>query len=426
MADANEDVDSVASLNADGFAFYPGRASNEVINYNTKEGKATWKAATEALDPNDKFDCNPEGLRNFLKNVQLRGLEYGWDTVLEVPIDSTDILGESLDFIENYGSFSMEHLREVAEQYVNTQTRAAQDSAQLYFCLMKSLSATGRNKVNLHETEYLVGPQYSGIMCLKVIIRISAIDTNATEMTIRQQLSNLDTYIATISYDITKLNQHVNTLMEQLTARGGTTNDLLANLFRAYKSVKDRTFVQYIVLKESDYEEGSSQLTYTKLMLLADNKYKILKEKGEWCAPSAEEEKIIALQADLKKLRSQQKGGKKGKGKEGKDEKQGGKGKKGNDKSKKGKKDNAWMYEAPKEGEPHEKTKNGKKWIFCKHHKRWGEHTSEECKKIGLDNNKSDRAGDKGNNKGTNPRLVQAKAATVRFKTDDDSSDDDE
>jgi len=36
-----------------------------------------------------------------------------------------------------------------------------------------------------------------------------------------------------------KFNEHVKDLMDSLYARGQTTEDLLANLFKAYKAVKD-------------------------------------------------------------------------------------------------------------------------------------------------------------------------------------------
>jgi len=49
-----------------------------------------------------------------------------------------------------------------------------------------------------------------------------------------------------MSYDIIKFNEYVQDLMDSLTARGETTHDILANLFKAYKSVKDHDFTPYI------------------------------------------------------------------------------------------------------------------------------------------------------------------------------------
>jgi len=415
------------------FSETPGGASTDVIDYNTKEGKAIWKASTEPLNLTDKFDCTPDGLRDFLKLVQLRAWEFGWDnSVLDIPIDPTDPLGDTLPFLSNYGAFSMEHLTEVAAGYVNAQSRARQESAQLYDCLMKSLSKLGRSKVTLQEEEYTIMsptgvPRMVGVLLLKLIIRVSAIDTNATVMSIRQQLSSIDTYIATVNYDITKTNEKVNTLLESLGARGETTHDLLSNLFKAYKTVKDAAFVQYMTQKESDYEEGTTSLTPSRLMLLADNKYKTLKEKNEWCIPSAEQEEIVALRADMKKM--QQRANKAGKsnGKKGgkdKDGKKGAKKGKGGDKKSSKRTTKEWITKAPKPGEPKTKEVDGVTWKFCEKHKKWGQHTTEECEGRGIDTKPG--SDDKSKTK-WNPKLVRAQKATVRFSEapdEDDSSDD--
>lgn len=414
------------------FSETPGGASNAIIDYNTKEGKAIWKAATETLSLTDKFDCTPEGLRDFLKLVQLRAWEFGWDqSVLDIPIDPTDPLGDTLPFLGNYGSFSMEHLTEVAGTYVNTPSRARQESAQLYTCLMKSLTREGRSKVTLQEEDYTIEsqggePRMVGVLLLKVIIRVSAIDTNATVMSIRQQLSSIDTYIATVSYDITKTNEKVNTLLESLSARGETTHDLLSNLFKAYRTVKDAEFVRYMTQKESDYEEGTTSLTPSRLMLLAENKFKTLKEKKEWCIPSAEQEEIVALRADLKKIQQKANKANKSNGKKdgkGKDGKKGDKKGKSNDKKPSKKSTKEWITKAPKPGEPKTKEVDGVTWKFCEKHKKWGQHTTEECEGRGIDT----KPGTDDKKTKWNPKLVRAQKATVRFSelpSDDDSSDD--
>ena len=406
--------------NAIRFAHTPATATDDIIDYSTKEGKSIWKAATEPLS-SELFDCTPDGLRYFLKRLQQRSWECGWEnSILSIPTDPLDPLGETVEFIANYGTISMEQLRANARQYVTTQTRVAQDSTQLYTCLMNSLSTVGWSKVTLQEEEYTINSMKVGILLLKVIIRVSAIDTNATVMSIRSQLGNINTYIATVNYDITKTNERVNTLLEALSTRGETTHDMLSNLFRAYRTVKDKQFLRYIEQKESDYEEGTLELTPTKLMLMAENKFKTLKEKSQWQAPSEEEEKIVALEAEVKALRNQtkpkrdNKGGNKGyndynKGKP-----------KSNVKSKGGNKEFGWKSKAPKEGEPRTKTVGDTKWHFCEKHKRWTLHTTEECKGHGL---KKGEHGDKGPSKPTNPKLVRAQEATLRFAERDEESD---
>ena len=59
-------------------------------------------------------------------------------------------------------------------------SRHAQDSAQLFHCLLASLSPEGLSKVTVWEQDYMVEDMGSGTLLLKVIIRESDINTNAT------------------------------------------------------------------------------------------------------------------------------------------------------------------------------------------------------------------------------------------------------
>ncbi len=70
------------------------------------------------------------------------------------------------------------------------------------------------------KDDYTIDEYKSGNLLLKVIIRESHIDTNATTSNIRTKLSSLDTYIHTIGQDITKFNGYVKLLIDSLQARG--------------------------------------------------------------------------------------------------------------------------------------------------------------------------------------------------------------
>ena len=100
--------------------------------------------------------------------------------------------------------------------YISQPNRAAQDSAQMYNCLLNSLSVEGLAKITVWEDEYMVRNIGSGPYLLKVIIRESDIDSNATIRNIRNKLAQLDTYLPTIGFDICKLNMYVQNLMREL------------------------------------------------------------------------------------------------------------------------------------------------------------------------------------------------------------------
>ena len=160
---------------------------------------------------------------------------------------------------------------------------------------MNSLTQAGKDKVHLWSDQFILNGQESGILLLKVIIWESHLNTNGTMNLIRTQLSNLDEYITTIGCNIIKFNEHVKRLIEQLNARGGETQDLLTNLFKAYVSVKDARFVDYINEKLSRYEEGEP-MEADQLITLTANKYKNMMIQNQWEASSPHDATIQALQ----------------------------------------------------------------------------------------------------------------------------------
>ena len=132
--------------------------------------------------------------------------------------------------------------------------------------------------------------------------------------------------------------------------------------------------------KEEDYEDGTP-ITPQTLMELADNRFKVLKQKGVWNAPSPEEEKILALEAKIQKLERQAKTKKVDKDTFKKE-----KGK-GNlkQKNKKQCQKPAWILKPPADHEKDKsKTVDGKEYWWFPKHKSWTRHKPNECQGVGL------------------------------------------
>ena len=146
-----------------------------------------------------------------------------------------------------------------------------------------------------------------GNLLLKGIIRESHLDTNATTTNIRESLSLLDTYMPTITCDVTKFNKHVRQLELALHCGGEHTSDLLTNLFKGYLAALDCVFIDYIAqTKEACEDKTVKALTPDKLMEKANNKFKLHKERNEWNAPSPDKEKILALEAQVAGMKKAQ------------------------------------------------------------------------------------------------------------------------
>ena len=286
------------------FTLHPADAIPWVIDLTTREGIKLYQNATRSFysDPADCFNCEAPGLHGFLKEVEGRASRFGWCVaILEIPNDITNPFRGTKNLLTHYGELSLDHLRAWETTYLHGISQAAQDTAHLHLCLMNSLTQASKEKVRLWSNQFILNGRESGILLLKIIIRKSHLDTNATTNSIRTQPSNLDEYITTIGCDIIKFNEHVKCLLEQLNAHGGETHDLLTNLFKTYVSIKDARFMDYVNEKLSRYEEGEP-MEADHLMTLTANKYKNMMIQNQWEAPTPHDATIQALQSKVEKL----------------------------------------------------------------------------------------------------------------------------
>ena len=160
------------------FALSPALVTNEVIDYSTSVGQKLYNAAVESLQ--DPYDGSEDGLHIFLEQLKTRAECMGWMTILDVPPDLAQP-DEVINIISDYGQLSLQQIRDHATTYVQQQVRAAQDSAQLYQCLMHTLTKEAHANITLLQQDYFIDNAASGVLLLKVIISEAHVDTNATE-----------------------------------------------------------------------------------------------------------------------------------------------------------------------------------------------------------------------------------------------------
>jgi hypothetical protein len=222
------------------------------------------------------------------------------------------------DLIESYGELSYEDVKRHSDTYVNLETRSAQDLVMLYLCIMATLTEAGKKMVRSRGLTYpfMSGDKGVGTLLLKVVVMVAHVERRASVTQVRTKLSSLYKTMKDMDSDIEKFNDHVLTLATKLQSRGDATHNLLVNLFKGNKACKDAEFVDYIKKKEEYYKEGGD-VTSEQLMDWALNKHRARVENEQWCQRTIEEETIIALQAQVKRLLSSARADKKG-GKEGK------------------------------------------------------------------------------------------------------------
>jgi hypothetical protein len=208
------------------------------------------------------------------------------------------IQGVLYNLVSQYGSVSIEQVRAHAQTYNGMQTRHAQNADQIYVCLAALLTNEAMQRVALDANKYTIGDDCDGLLYFKVIVGLAHIDTRATVTMIRRRLCALDTKMTDVQDNIVELNAFVKTQQDSLTARGEKMEDLLVNLFMASMACSDQEFLTWVKEKENQYNEGAN-FSPEELMMLADNKYNSLVENGKRMQQSEDQQRIVALTAQV-------------------------------------------------------------------------------------------------------------------------------
>jgi len=185
------------------FGLTPSAAHDGVLDYTTVAHAKIYSEAIKPVEP--AFDCTAGGLKVFLSRIADKATGYGWTAILEVPQDVAHPDDDLMNILTEYGRISIQQVRDHVETYLTNESRAAQESMQLYMCLKASLTKEGEATIMLQADSFTVDNVQSGVLLLKVIINESYIDTNATTRTIRDNLAALDIYMVAIESDITAL-----------------------------------------------------------------------------------------------------------------------------------------------------------------------------------------------------------------------------
>jgi hypothetical protein len=268
------------------FALSPALATNALINYSTGEGIQLYGRATAPLDA--LYNGDSASLQLFLSKVQQRATQSGWTAILQI----SNQTGQVFDFIENYGQVTIAAIRSQASALGIASSRNTQNSSQMYIFLITSINNELLEKVILQKEQFTsVGGFQDGPSLLKVIVMISHVDTRAQAGYIRQCLARLSIMILSAEYncDIQKINEYVIVLEEGLTARGETSQDKMMNVQAAYMVCKDADFVRHAKDEYARCEQGAN-ISLKEYITSCMAKYKTLRMKGMWEAPSPEQE----------------------------------------------------------------------------------------------------------------------------------------
>eukprot|EP00979_Chaetoceros_neogracilis_P015197 scaffold5509_cov185-Chaetoceros_neogracile.AAC.1 len=287
------------------FAITPAQAIKGVLNLTTKMGANIYQEGCKAL-PHIEFACEEQNLSAFIRLLGYKASSYGWQDVryggiIDIVLEGTsEEPTKTINLLSRYGEVTLTEVQHSVRGYMHEQARACQDEHMLFNTIMNTLTIEAKRKVILYERDYIYEGCMIGTSLLKIVIRESHIDSNAQILALKRSLNQLGTYMVEVKNDITAFNNHVRSQTDALMARGVKASDLLSQLFDGYKECKDETFRRYIQTKLDDYEEGQSDMTSTKLMLMAETKFKTLVASSKWEAPTEQDTQLLALTAKLK------------------------------------------------------------------------------------------------------------------------------
>ena len=145
-------------------------------------------------------------------------------------------------------------------------------------------------------------PKVVATVVYKTIIRLATLDGNATVTALRANLRELQ------NGNINEIHTYFNQNYVQLKARGQSVNDVHIILFEAYlQGVPDATFHDYMRRLQDNWMDQIGDMQdamHEDIMKKAKAKYDLLVNSGKWGEKSADKEKIIALEAQLKDLQN--------------------------------------------------------------------------------------------------------------------------
>jgi hypothetical protein len=304
-------------------------------------------------------------------------------------INFTNAVGLTINVIHQYGQIDVATLQTQCKDFCKStgalfQARARQNNRMMSECIMKTLMPAARVRLLPFQGDYKIDDFIYAPLLHKKIMALATINSVATTKTLRSNLRELPTYCSTIKGDIELLHSYFDTNYTQIIAHGAMVGNPVDILFAAYMVIPCHNFRSNIKCKQDAYMDGTLALAHKELIMLATNKFNLLKQEGTWGAKSPDKDETVAMQAGLTTLKGQfqlapnlKKATGVKDGEKGGDKKQGG----GDNKKKKNKKnyankreqkkDENWKRTPPKEGEAHDKKVKGRTWHWCKHHMAW-------------------------------------------------------
>ena len=313
IAQAANNIQQPQQVHVGQFSRSPLQAhQGTILDYTSRDIRKYYELATKPLFPDaEKFQVEPEKFQTFINLLFQRLMDLGMFRIngnCMIPLNPLNPgIGTPINMVSDYGRVTLEQVTAWVQTFIQGNNRNSQNSKLLFDLLTNSISIDGLQRVQLWRNQYELNGLVSGECLLKVIIRESYLDSNATVSTLRLNLTNLDEYVLSNGTDIVAFNAYVQSQVDGLAARGEITNDLIVNLFKGYRAMKDQAFLDYLRMIENAHEDGTAIMDPPTLMLKTANFYKNKLTRKEWEQMSPHEKEVLALAAKVERLQNESK-----------------------------------------------------------------------------------------------------------------------
>jgi hypothetical protein len=274
--------------------------SRNIINYSSSQGIKLYHVAAAALKTMYHLESGNVNQAN--EALMQRASESAWDATGADILNIPDSNGAHCNVISEYGLLSAHDIRDHVSTYHTRQTRQAQNGVQMGQCLLNSMTEAGKLKIMKESDAYFVDGILYGTLLLKLILKNAIIDSRATSANLREQLTTLDSYMASVDCNIELFNQHIKEVVSGLRERGESTDELIVKLFKAYCVVGDSELYRYMKNKRGSYD-GGEDVQADLFLSVTLAKSQSLIDSGVWNMMSPDQERLVALLSKVNMLK---------------------------------------------------------------------------------------------------------------------------
>ena len=158
------------------------------------------------------YDVDLAGGHAFIAALTFKAQRMAWTDetvgILNIPTGKCTANGNFnyKSLLESDGEYELGSLYRYIETYISTESRASQDDAMSFSCILNSPSSEGAIKVYNRSADFHCNGQEYSTLLAKVVLEESGLQINATIMKLKDETQELPKLMASYRHNIEKFN----------------------------------------------------------------------------------------------------------------------------------------------------------------------------------------------------------------------------